>query len=776
MKVYKIKTPWYTAIMNLIGLGIAFSIFLILMSQVWWDFRYDRFDGGKDVYVVESPSSQEGLYGLYVVRPVIQMVADSSPEIAVACDYIFKKNDPIGILQIKNKEGQFETVFGSNYAETETSALDVFNVILTRGRREDFAKEGDALISESAAKCYYPDRDPIGETILFELDREYRINGIYEDRNENESMVNGFLIHEGERDKSLPNRNAHTCYIKLRPDANVEAVREAVGKVQLGEIEKDLRITQIHDSWFEKHIDRWGTKDGGNKLLCILLTAIAILFLGIAGFNYINFAMASIPFRIMDINTRKVFGASRSSLVLNQLFHATIMVGGAFLIGILAMRTISGTAVGSFLSWSMTPERNIPVICIGAMAAIIFVAIVGLVPALYSTSFQPALVLKGPFALSMKGGGLRTFTIALQYILSFIFILCAITLQCQTSYMVNNQELGFNYDRVLKMDSNVFGNIESVALKLRDIPGVEDVTKGEAPMQEDLSSMTEIHDKASGNVVQYSWRAIPTEYAKFFDLQLVDGRLPFPGEEHVALVNESFLEAVPSFGIGKEIPHFIGSYLLGNATIIGILKDFHALSFENAYSPLVFFIGDKWNYSSIMMRLEPNADVKDIIAKARSIYGEMMHVEDEGIETSFLNEDIKKLYEREIRLTRLIRLSSLLSFIIVLIGILGVIWLDTRSTRKEIAIRKVNGATREEIMRQIGKKYLLIAAVSFVIAAPVAIAICQRWLQHFAFRIKLPVWTFILALVVVLWISLVTVWIQAWQAANANPVESLKNE
>ena len=770
MNPLRIRTRWVPMLLNIIGLGIAFSIFLILMSQVWYDYRYDRFEGGKDVYAVEIPSFQEGLYSPQILRPLIQMVADSSPNIAETCDYfVMTRNDQVGFVQMKDGTGEDVTAYGISYAWTETSVLDVFSITLVEGRREDFAKEGDALISESAAKRFFPDRNPIGETFTVEFEHEGRITGIYKDRKENESMINGILVHEGERDMSLPNYNPHSCYVKLKPGADLEQVRKAVGKVELAGI-KDIRLTQIHDTWFEKDKERWSGEKGGNKLLCIILFTIALLFLGIAGFNYVNFSMASTPFRIREINTKKVFGASRSSLITRQLLRAIAIVGCSFLLGILTMKTLCGTQWASFLTGDMAPSSNVTVLCLGGAAALLLALLSGLIPALYSTSFQPALVLKGSFALSAKGGGLRTVTLILQYVLSFLFILCAMMLQRQTSYMVHNNELGFNYDRVLKMESHAFTRVKDVAEELRNIPGVIGVARGDTPIEGGMSSMSEMRE--GDDIIQYSFRNISPEYAEFFGLKLIDGRLPYPGESDVALANESFHEALPSFGIGKSIPTMYGK----NVTVIGILKDFHARTLEHDYSPLVLLVSDEWNYASFMIRVQPNADVPDILQKAKRIYSEMKGLDEAGIDVGFLDKDIERLYEQEIRQTRLIRMSSFLSLIITLIGVLGLVWFDTRFMRKEIALRKVNGATRKEILFQLGRKYLLIVAVGFVVATPIAIAVCQRWLQHFAFRTNMPIWIFVLALAVVTLITIAVVITQGWLAASANPVDSLKNE
>ena len=770
MKIF--KTSWLSALLNSIGLGIAFAVFLILMSQVWWDYRYDRFKGGKDVYMVENLSSFDGNYSPMVTRPAVQKIKDCSPDIVAACDFFGRKGDQLGIIQIKGKSGEYERVKGINYGITETSVIDVFNITLLAGRKEDFATEGDALVSESAAELYFPGRNPIGEIFYNKFGRsECRIVGIYKDRKENETMVNGILIHEGDTDLEFPNYNHHMCYVKLAHGADIRSVSDAVRKVKVFSEDTEYRITKLHSHWFMWEGDLFGNKTGGNKLMCYILLAIAILFLSIAAFNYINFAMASIPFRIKDINTRKVYGASRRSLILRQLLLAFGIVGAAFLLGVLTMRTLSGTSWATFLSGSMAPGKNITVILIGGAVAVVVALVSGLIPAYYSTSFQPALVLKGAFSMTAKGGGLRTITLILQYVLSFIFIISALVLQRQTNFMAKNNDLGFDYDLVLKMDSKLYSPIKEVADEIRKIPGVIDVTRGESPIQDNPSSRSQIRNEDNDNVVQFSFRDVPPEYPEFFHLELVEGRMPLPGENGVALVNESFVESLPSYGVGKTIYRFSEEM-----TIIGVLKDFHARTFQHTYSPLVLFVGDKWNFNSFMIRVRKDADVSGILAKSSEIYRSLRNLDESDIETGFLNKDIEKLYEQEIRQTRLIKMSSLLSLLIALIGILGLVWFDTRYMRKEVAIRKVNGASSKDILSKINLKYILIAVISFVIATPLAYAIAQRWMSQFAFRTNIPAWLFAVAFVVVLLITLAVVTLQSWNTANANPVDSLKNE
>lgn len=773
MKLLRFKSRWLPALINVIGLGIAFTVFLILMSQVWWDFRYDRFKGNKDIYVLEQPYPvQEGMYYSSTIRPVLKAVADCSPDIIQYCDYTSLEDESGRAIQFKDQEGEEVRARGIRYATTETSVIDIFNIQLVEGRREDFAEEGDALISESTAARFFPDRDPIGEPFTYNVRTKGRIKGIYKDRKDNETLINGILIHEGETDWDLPNYNMHAGYYKLAPGADLAAVREAVGKVEFRSL-KGFRLTQIHDSWFEKERAERKYHTRGDASLSIILLAIAVLFLAIAAFNYINFAIASVPLRIRDINTRKVFGASRRSLILRQVLQAALIIVPAFLLGILAMHWLSGTEWATFLSNNMEPARNGAVLWFGGAAALLIILVSSLIPALYSTSFQPALVLKSSFALSEKGGSLRTVTIGLQYVLSFIFILSALMLHRQTSFMVHNNQLGFDHERVLKVESHLYMKVKDVAEAFRDIPGVEAVTRGGAPMQLGFSS-SEIRGE-SEKIVRYQFDQLPPEYFDFFGLQLADGRLPFPGEENVALVNEAFVNALPEYGVGSDLH----SIYQGNrpVPVIGILKNYNARTLEFDYEPMAYFVMDNLNYASFMMRISPQADAAAVLDRAKTIYHEMRPMIDlQEIETDYLDKDIERLYERQTRQTRLIILSSLLSLLITLIGILGLVWLDALFMRKEIALRKVNGATVRDILSKINLRYLIIAAVSFVIAAPIAIAICRRWLEHFAFRTNMPAWLFVAAFVAVVLITLATVTLQCLRAANANPVDSLKNE
>ena len=775
MKLFRFKSRWLSALINVIGLGIAFTVFLILMSQVWWDFRYDRFKGSRDIYVLEQPYPvQEGLYYTMTLRPALKAVADCSPDIIQYCDYAdVGVNESGRTILFKNQDGEDVRALGIRYATTETSVIDIFNIQLVEGRREDFAEEGDALISESTAARFFPDRDPIGEPYTYNVRTKGRIKGIYKDRKDNESLINGILIHEGETDWDIPNYNMHAGYYKLAPGADLAAVREAVGKVEFKNL-KDFRLTQIHDSWFEKDRAERQYYTRGDASLSLILLAIAVLFLAIAAFNYINFAIASVPLRIRDINTRKVFGASRRSLILRQVLKAALIVAPAFLLGILTMHWLSGTEWATFLSNDMEPARNSAVLWFGGAAALLIILVSSLIPALYSTSFQPALVLKSSFALSERGGSLRTVTIGLQYVLSFIFILSALMLHRQTSFMVHNNQLGFDHERVLKLESHLYMKVEGVAEALRDIPGVEAVTRGGSPMQLGFSS-SEIRGE-DGKAIWYQFDGLPPEYFDFFGLQLAEGRLPFPGEENVALVNEAFVHALPSYGVGSKIRSIYQGVDL--VPIIGILKNFNARTLEFDYEPMAYYVvGNNINFASFMLRVSPQADAAAVLDQAKTIYHEMRPMIDlQEIEAGYLDKDIEQLYIKQTRQTRLIVLSSLLSLLITLIGILGLVWLDALFMRKEIALRKVNGATVRDILGKINLRYLVIAAVSFVIATPIAVAICRRWLEHFAFRTNMPVWMFATAFVAVALITILTITLQCLRAANANPVESLKNE
>ena len=217
-----------------------------------------------------------------------------------------------------------------------------------------------------------------------------------------------------------------------------------------------------------------------------------------------------------------------------------------------------------------------------------------------------------------------------------------------------------------------------------------------------------------------------------------------------------------------------------NTEIVGIVKDFNFKSLQHAMGPLVLLIWGKtqWrNFGVMYVKTAPESDFKEIssyIKEAVCAFDPTR--EPDQVSVRHLDEWIENMYQSEQSLGKLITIASFVALLIAIIGIIGLVFFETQFIRKEIAVRRVNGATVGSILKMINKKYLIMAGASFVIAAPVAYWLMTAWRKGFAYQAPVPVWIFLVALLVVAAITLTVVTLQSWRSASANPVESLKNE
>ncbi|MBR1794557.1 MAG: FtsX-like permease family protein [Bacteroidales bacterium] len=272
---------------------------------------------------------------------------------------------------------------------------------------------------------------------------------------------------------------------------------------------------------------------------------------------------------------------------------------------------------------------------------------------------------------------------------------------------------------------------------------------------------------------------VTEDFVRFFNLQIMDGRdfqqSDNQSETGCMIVNETFIQMYPQFHVGS----LVGGHV-DNSEVVGIVKDFNFKSLQHAMGPLVLLNWGKtqWrDFSFMYVKTAPGAnfkEVSDYIKEAVRTFDPSR--EPDQVEVRHLDEWIENMYQSEQSLGKLITIASLVALLIAIIGIIGLVFFETQFLKKEIAVRRVNGATVGSILQMINRKYLIMAGVSFALAAPVAYWLMTTWRKSFAYQAPVPVWIFLVALLVVAAITLAVVTIQSWRAANANPVESLKNE
>ena len=779
-------------VLNVIGMSVSLMVFLALFAQVWHDYRFNsNFEDYKNIYRFEMPVVYDGddyTYSQGISRPYIEAFEACSPDIEVACDY----KDIRGL--------ELETVYSDvdgtvrkheiAQVETDSSFPNVFSIEIVDGTLEEYNVKNAALISENHAKTIFGDRSPVGEHLTTEFNiNEYKIVGVYKTLPENCSVINGLLVNEGDDDLSMPNYSSHCGFFRLRDGARAEDVLESIrmtfrnlvhddavaagmGEKYERDIYPNLRLTSLSDIHYSDDI-RPGVKPYADSTQTLVLLSISILFLLIAVFNYINFAIASIPFTINEINVEKVYGASRERLILVQLKNNFIICLVSFGIAIGLMEAVAGSQFASFSCCSLAVGDNVPAIAIGLTVALVAALAGGLVSALYSTSFEPGMVLKGDFAISGKGTAFRRISMVSQFVLSCVFLICGLMISRQTDYMMQ-EDNGFISENVVRVNVNLWYRWHRCFDEFMKNPEIIDVTCGDSPMSEGLSSRSELISK-DNEPVWYSFRNGYDNYFDFFDFKLVDGRFPNKGEFGVAVINETFAATYPDYQIGNKIM----SMYRQEYEIIGVVEDFNARPMMHEREPMIYHI-DNLNCADMFFKFRSDdisETVKWIEKSLRDLVSSSGANEDEiSVTVTYLKDDIENMYRKEIGQGRLINSSSILCLLIALIGVLGIVYFETQVMRREIAIRKVNGATTWEIIKSLLGKYVMVSSISFLLAVPMSVVIMNMWLSRFAYHTDMSVWIFLLAYLIITALTAAVVLLRSYSAASENPVEALKKE
>ena len=782
MKVFR-KTGVSTLI-NILGMSVAFAAAMILMVQVRWDTTYDaNFEGHKQVFRMENNWMDKGLFSTSFSRPMIEIAKTASPNIEAVGTFGSMPHEATF-----EKDGE-ETVLSVPSVRVDSSMFSVFPFEWVEGSAREFTAKETAVVSEKYAKTFFGDESALGKNFKAGNGVEVRVIGVFKDMPKNYSMNYGVLVNLGDDFLDDSNEWSFPAFVKLKDpslaketetqtvNTLLEYVGDNVDEALVNEFRKGFRISNLHDAHYERDVR--ANIASANKAITITLAAIAILLILIAIINFINFAFAEIPFRIKNINTRKVLGEGRGSLIGRQLLHAGLITLIAFAIACLIMHVVAGTSWASYVSDSLALKDNIGILALMLGVALVSAVIAGLAPALYSTSQPAALVLKGSYGTSVKGKALRNILVGLQFVLSFLFILMALFVGVQTKYMMG-KDMGFDEARVLQTWCGYPAGNQKDALRshLLQNPSIEAVTFADSPIVSD-GKMGWSRTGDDGNQVFMEVLPVDDNFVQFFGLQIVEGRdfreSDNQNETGSIIPNETFMQMFPQYHVGSLMYGHVD-----NCELVGVVNDFNFKSLQHAMGPLVLYNWGKegWrSFGTMYVRTAPGADFKDVSDYIKDAICKFdPRREPDMITVSHLDEWIEDMYQSEQSLGKLIIIASFVALLIAIIGIIGLVFFETQFIRKEIAVRRVNGATVSSILQMINKKYLIMAGASFVIAAPVAYWLMTAWRKGFAYQAPVPVWIFLMALLTVAAITLAVVTIQSWRAASANPVESLKNE
>lgn len=800
LRRYKISS-----LLNVIGLTLAFTAFYVIMTQVWWELGYNRSLHEADrIYLVENEDWYEpGKWSSWLNRPVPERVIASTAGVEVGgCMW---GGFGSGTCWTSNEPSFGYNKFSASCGSVSLPFLDVFAFRSVEGDVHDLGKPKSVIVSREAAERM---RVGVGSLIWVDTD-EPQPDGAMEVVAVFEDFPDNSLLGECEVVKNLGETNLYTTsewsfnyFVKFRPGAdpdefarqwtnvNQEMQREAAEKrAAAGDAADDddesgiygVRLSPVSELYFES--DSQAPCRQGSVVTTYTLLGIAVLVIVLAFINFVNFVFALVPVRIRTVNTFKVFGAPASSLRFNFVFEAFGLVLIALLAAWYVSFALQGTEFASYISASLALSQNLEVVGLVAVVAFVMALAASLYPAWYITSFAPALVVKGSFGGTRSGRRLRTLLLGVQFFISIGLIIATSFIRLQHDYMMH-YDMGFDKENLLAVRLSERGAVSYDALrqKLLSDPQVKDVT-GATSRLVSVGRMGWGRE-FKGRQVAFQSYVVQPDFLRVMGIPITDGRdfleSDFDKELGTMIFNEAARREF-EMQVGDRINGFVSP----DEQIVGFCADFNFKPLQYGVSPFCFYLLPKkiqqenyWHLPHVVyVRMTPGADIAAVTAHIRRCIAEVdPRTEPGDIVVRVFDEELGLEYDNERKLTAIVGLFALLAVVIALMGVFGLVLFETQHRRREIAVRRVMGASRGEILAMFNRRYVMLVAVCFVLAVPVSIWAVRHWLAGFAYAVPLYWWVFALALAGVLAVTALTVTVRSWRAVNENPAESVKSE
>ncbi|MBO2522797.1 MAG: hypothetical protein CW336_02920 [Bacteroidetes bacterium] len=787
--IKKGKTALASSILNILGLTAAFAALYIILVQVHHDLTYNKALKDSDrIYCLTGYGEVFGndAYQTWLNRPLCEAVIANSPDIeASGCGHLF--GDDL-IIRLSDDQDPVTTKVTS----MTKGVFDVFDFQLVSGSWDDWEAGKGYAITESAAKRFGLQ---VGDNVKVSYGNtwaEASIAAIYKDMPKHSDLASfEFVVNMGDQNIDRRSEWSYNYFVKLRKGANpndIDKISEPLVKEHVsiaenrvvGDDEEAKFVIHPYpfgDLYFADNINPIGKQ--GNRTTTITLLTIAIFVMLIAFINYINFFFAMVPLRLKSINTRKILGSSRFSLVMSSVGESLTMVVIALALAVGVVTLFRQSTLAPLIETSLDFSQNWGMVALTVGLALLISVVASIYPALFATSFNPAFALKGTLGTTQKGKAFRVGLIGLQFTVSIVLIICAIFVHEQRSFMMNH-EMGFNQECLLQshLSWKLANNREAVESQLKADAAIKDIAWGDGAFVRDsrMGWGRKVREQDAGfQCYPVSWN-----FLRFMGIEIVEGRDFSPSDEQsengVFIFNEA---ARDMYGITFEDQ--ITGHTDHPAEIVGFCKNFNFASLRNDIQPFCFYVYGKNPWRPCMrmfVRTEAGVDVPALMERTIKTLNELDPDLGDGMSYEMwpFSRSIESQYKKELNLSKLVNLFTILAIVISLMGVFGLVMFETEHRRKEIGIRRVHGATVQQILAMFNSRFVKIVLMCFVIAVPVSIVIMRRYLEGFAYQVPLYIWVFAISLLAVLAITVAVVTLRSLRAATVNPVKSLRTE
>ena len=795
-------------IINVAGLTVGIAVCMMIFVIIQYQTSFDTYHSNRNrVYRVltehRSTDAANIPYSKDVPFPLPNALKTSFPQIEKVAPIFASSNDQILVTDENGKTLQ-QFIEPKGVFFTEPSFFELFDFPLLAGTYTSLQEPNNVLLSKATAEKYFGDWHlALNKTIkiqaggyVFEHGTEVlKVSGILENPPANTDFQFKALVAYGTGfTGSLMNKSidwndrtnqGFSCFVRLPEQTAASGINQELAnyatKVQSADNKDVYQLQALADVHYDTQAGNFSNTAISKQLINVLWVIAAFILL-IACVNFINLSTAQAVNRAKEVGVRKVLGSNKTQLQIQFIVETFLVVLFAVVLAII-LTVLTLPYINQLLNLSLSLQIVDRVQTLLFLLAITIgvTVLAGFYAALVLSRFNPIEALKSRFKVnSGKGLSLRRGLVVFQFIIAQALIIGTLVIVKQMNFFMN-APLGFQKEAVVnipfRVDSLRISRLDYLRGKLMSIKGVEGVSfSSNTPVEDGADNWTSFRFNNATKESDYKviTKFTDDQYLSTYHLQLVAGRNLKPsGYTQEFVVNESFVRSLgiknPEEILRKKVSIWNG---LINCEVVGVVKDFNNRSFRDQVAPLVMTTNNTmYNQAGIQLTA---TNIPATLAAIKALFSET--IPDFVFEYKFLDEKVDGFYRSEMQLAQLYQLFAIIAIFLSCLSLYGLASFMAAQRVKEVGIRKVLGASTGNIIYLFTKEFILLIAIAFAIATPLAWYYMHQWLQDYAYRIEIVWWLPLIGGIGALVIALLTISFQAVKAAVAKPVKSLRTE
>jgi putative ABC transport system permease protein len=763
---------------NILGLTIGITCAMLILLWVQNELTYDKFHKNYDnIYqVIANRNFNNQMFtDRSMAMPLASELERSSPQIKHAVVTTYQQQHVLALGENKLKKKGYTV--GDHF-------FDVFTWSFVKGNAASALKEPNSIVlTESAAKAFFGDEDPINKVLKMDNKLDLKVTAIVNDPARNSTFdfewLTTFNYNDADTKRSMNEwiNSSWNVFVQAAPGADSSMLNKSITRVKRAHGKDEI------SSYFVFPMKRWhlysdfnnGINTGGIIEYVRLFSIIAMITLLVACINFMNLSTARSEKRAKEVGIRKTLGSTRKQLVLQFFFESMILTLTAFVIAVIAVFLLLPTfnvLVDRQISLNITK----PFFWLAALGIVLFTGFVaGSYPALYLSSFQPVKVLKGVFSGGKNAILPRHVLVISQFVISILLISATIIVYQQLQH-IKNREIGYNPNNLLMIPStpDTDKNFSVIKQELLSTGLISAVTRTSSPITQvwwNTGSPDYEGKPANANVIM-GGLGVDVDFTKTMSVKMLEGHdfLGTPADSSSMILNKAAVTAM-----GLKNPLSMKMQYGRTYTVIGVSDNVMMTSpFEPAYPMMMIF--DPNNSSMNTMRFKEGVAPQKALASIESVFKK--YNPSVPFEYQFVDKEFQKKFLTEELIGKVTNIFAGLAIFICCLGLAGLASFTIEKRIREIGVRKVLGASVQQLLLLISKEFLRLVVIALIIAIPLSWWAMSNWLNKYneQFRVNISVWLFVFVGVGMFLLTLIVVSLNTLKVAMSNPVRNLRTE